>query len=152
MATIYSMKEVTEFCDGKEIYLSSPMYQGNAIVIHNEKEFICLKLGENGITYPFLTEEYDKWLAFDSNPEERQIICISDDDTNGYGEDISVLVQVTGPTLNHSIIDRTENCIDAYILKNMNYDVNEVIKIAMEHLATEGYECKVLKSDYDINL
>lgn len=80
----------------------------------------------------------------------RQIIKFTD--TNGFGENIDVLVQVEGKfELTNGIIERMKKAIEKYQEENYDdWDTDGVINEACEYLETEGYMCDYVVPDYAI--
>lgn len=80
-----------------------------------------------------------------------QIIKFIDEDVDGCGTNVEVLLRVCGKDITVGTIDRIKDAISNYKIENLGeWDTDGCIDVAKEQLESEGYEVHFITPAYEI--
>ena len=82
-----------------------------------------------------------------------QTIRFVDVNADGCGTDIDTYVQVNGVLpITYGIIERTRSAIENFKKENEDWQTDDIIDVARQHLRKEGYKTKIIGGfDYEID-
>lgn len=83
---------------------------------------------------------------------QTQIIKLTDVNIDGCGTDITVYIQIKGPSkLTDKTIEETNAKIQKYKEENHGeWDTDSIINMICQYLTTKNYTCQIITPDYEI--